>query len=290
MRERQKAKYRLIVFGLMAVLGPPAFGMGSVFAILYSILLALYSLWALRLTVVFTDDTSLGYLLCVFDAVIVVPMVLWGSTRRLLVPLVLIWLGGVFMSIRAARRLRTEPKATAGDGTAVIDSRDEASGFGTRAGFVRALGELYTGDGDSKSTGFSVVVVRLRRYEELALLSGPQAAGRALGALARRVRRQAGDALNGHQIDGYRIMDDRIALVLKGVIPGLPAIVAEARRSASARLVDGRKLEVLIGYADFPQDGVTPRELLVAAEASMEAHPAVAGGALAAGSQLVMGS
>lgn len=283
MRERQKAKYRLIVFGLMAVLGPPAFGMRSVFAILYSILLVAYSLWALRLTVVFADDASLGYLLCIFDAAIVMPMVLWGASGWLIVPLALLWVGGMFMSIKAAHRLRAELEAAGVTNAEMADAIDETSGFGSRTGFVRALRALYATGG--QETRFSLVIVRLQRYEEFALLSGSDAAGRALGALARRVQRQAGG-----KASGYRITDDRVALVLEGAVHGLSATATEARRSAPARLVDGHKLEASIGYASYPEDGATPRELLVAAEISAEVRPAVAGGALAAGSRLAMGS
>ncbi len=80
MPERQKAKYRIVVFGLLAVLGPPAFGfkVGALVA-LYSILLVAYSLWSLRLTVVFPNDSSLGYLLCLFDAALVMPLLVWGG-------------------------------------------------------------------------------------------------------------------------------------------------------------------------------------------------------------------
>lgn len=282
MTERQKAKYRLLVFGLVAVLGPPAFGMRSVFAILYSVLLVVYALWALRLTVVFHDDSSLGYLLCLFDAAIVVPLLLWGSSAWLAVPVALLWAGGLFLSIRAARRLRAELEQKAPEEADLRLPVDQATGFGSRAGFVRSLRDLYAERGDK--TEFALVVVKLQRYQELALLCGAEAAGRALGAIGRRVQRVLGAG-----VAGFRITDDRVVIVLQGNPAGLPALIAEARRTAGARLVEGHKLEVLVGYARYPADGSTPRELLISAESSAE--PAAARAAvLHAGSRLAMGS
>ena len=283
MTERRKAKYRLLVFGLIAVVGPSAFGVRGVFGILYSILLAAYALWALRLTVVFDDDMSLGYLLCLFDATIVVPLILWTSSLWLVVPMALLWVGGLLLSWLAARRLREELEgAEAGQGSGAIAPQDEATGFISRAGFVQSLRGLYAEHGGN--TRFSLVVVRLERYQEYALLSGSEAAGRALGALARRVKRIVGP--NG---SGYRITDDRIALVVEGDGFGLSSLVAEARRSTGSRLVQGHKLEVSIGYATFPRDGSTPRELLMAAELSASARPSAAAVATV-GSRLAMGS
>lgn len=258
MPERQKAKYRIVVFGLLAVLGPPAFGfkVGALIA-LYSVLLVAYSLWSLRLTVVFPNDSSLGYLLCLFDAALVMPLLVWGASIWLIVPLALVWCAGLGASIRSGRAAGKGGREETGPRRTVLPETD-ATGHMPRAAFVDELRRLYAQRVDS----FGLLVVRLQRFQEVRVLMGAEAAGQVLGALSRRVLREAGGELRG-----YHITDDRIAFILEGeVLEQAGPVAARARKAANAKLVNGQKMEALVGYSSYPADGLTPKDLLLAAD------------------------
>ncbi len=258
MPERQKAKYRIVVFGLLAVLGPPAFGfkVGALVA-LYSILLVAYSLWSLRLTVVFPNDSSLGYLLCLFDAALVMPLLVWGASFWLVVPLSLLWCGGLVASIRSAGAAGRDDHGEK-DSRRMVALETDSTGHMPRAAFVEELRRLYA----QRVESFALLVVRLQRYQEVRVLMGAEAAGQVLGALSRRVQREAGGDLRG-----YHITEDRIAFILVGeALEEAGPVAARARKAANARLVNGQKMEALVGYSSYPVDGLSPKDLLLAAD------------------------
>lgn len=283
MAERQKAKYRVVVLGLLAAFGPPAFGFRvGLLVALYSALLVAYALWALRLTVVFPNDSSLGYLLCLFDAALVMPLVVWGASPWLFVPLVLLWCAGLISSIRTATSESgaERQQRVAAAGTAALEA--DSTGYLPRAAFGDDLRGLYL----QRAEAFGILVVRLQRYQEIRVLLGQESAGQALGALSRRVQREAGGDMRG-----YHITNDRIAFILAGEgLQEAGPIAARARRAANSRLVNGQKMEALVGYAAYPVDGLSPKDLLLAAdrragEAGMSVPvrpPAAAGARLAA--------
>src|SRR3990170_16495 len=98
--EHSKGRYRLPLLGLLALFGPSVFDLRvGLFSALYSLILILYALWALRLTVVFRDDLGLGYLLALFDVALTLPLVLWGRPTWLLTPLVASWIVGLAASV-----------------------------------------------------------------------------------------------------------------------------------------------------------------------------------------------
>jgi len=247
-----------VVFGLLAVLGPPAFGfrVGALVA-LYSVLLVAYSLWSLRLTVVFPNDASLGYLLCLFDAALVMPLLVWGASFWLVVPLSILWCAGLAASIRSAGAAGREGRVEKGLRKAV-ELETDSTGHMSRTAFVEELRGLYV----QRVESFGLLVVRLQRYQEVRVLMGAEAAGQVLGALSRRVQREAGAGARG-----YHITEDRIAFILVGqALEEAGPVAARARKAANARLVNGQKLEALVGYSSYPLDGLSPKDLLLAAD------------------------
>lgn len=319
MGERQKAKYRLIVCALLAVLGPPAFGLSSVHAVPYSLLLVLYALWTVHLAATFAGDRALGFLLCLFDAALLVPLPVWGDRAWLAVPMGLLWAGGLWASVRcvhcAPATARAEPpggRDRGRTGVAVGSEGEGSSPFGARCELVETL-RARRCEAEGRGAPCAILVVRLQRYGELVAVSDVEGATRALITLVRRVRwvveeaRTPGapagngedwgggnrgpgkDRAPGGRPLGYRVADDRIVVLIPADVPDLETLAGAARRYATARLVQGRKLEASVGYAYFPADGVTLAELLAAADESAvhgvcRVEPAVGRSRLAVGS------
>lgn len=289
--EHQKATYRLLVLGILALLGPPAFGIQVGFLSgIYSVLLVAYALWALRLAVVFRDDENLGLLLSLFDLVLTLPFLLWGSAPTWSAAgCVALWTGGFLASARAKSGLR------AARSVAARSLIDPASGFYAGHRFPAAV-HVESEIADERKVAFAVVTVRVLRYEELLACHGPDAVDRAIGALSRRARHELGP-----DAEGFRLSDDLLVLVVPTYGPVETAERAGAlSRAVNGRLIDGRRVDSFVGYAVFPRDGRTARELVEAAEGSTPARAAgrtasgvrdVAGGARVAvgGSQAVLG-
>lgn len=308
MGEHQKAKYRLVAFVLIAVLGFPIFGSNRFLAAVYSILLILYSMWALRLTVVFARDPSLGYLLCFIDVVMLAPLILRGGTVLRGALLSSLWLAGLYASHYSRVCERRKALRQAAIGQKKAPARMHA---GSEIGAPKpVIGEFYglvaTFRQQIKSeptAPFLLLVMEVHRYEELLVLSGEAVAQRALVALTRRAVRAfaeafswTGDSVFAPGPIGYRIDSGRVAFMARfdhgcpGVGPSdLDAVAARVGRVVSARLVDGRKMEVSFSWARFPQDGASLEELITAAQRTAAALPYI-GAAQAARSQLAITS
>ncbi|MHB1345782.1 MAG: diguanylate cyclase domain-containing protein [Thermoleophilia bacterium] len=261
-REHLKARYRLPLLGVLAALGPSAFGLRvGLLSGLYSLILLVYGLWALRLTVVFRDDPGLGYLLSLFDVALTVPLVLWGRPTWLLAPLVTAWVLGLLASVTIRGfedRVRTRVEALV----------DPASGLRTSACFR----EFVRDEGASVASGgcFAVLTVRVHRFQELVAYYGRDSAERALIAVSRRASREAGE-----RIEAFRLSEDLLALAVP-TCGSLAAaeLAALVSKSSNRRLVEGRKIDTFVGYAVFPRDGRTADELVASAEATTTARTA----------------
>lgn len=261
--EHLKGRYRLPLLGVLAALGPSAFGLRvGLLSGLYSLILVVYALWALRLTVVFRDDTGLGYLLSFFDVALTVPLVLWGRPTWLLAPLVLAWLAGLGVTVAIRSR---EERARA-----LVEALvDPASGLRTSAcfrEFVRDQGSSLTDGGC-----FAVLTVRVQRFQELVAYYGRESAERALLAVARRACREAGG-----RIEAFRLGEDLLALAVPACGSVAAAeLAANVSKGANRRLVEGRKIDTFVGYSVFPRDGLTADELVASAEAASAARVAL---------------
>lgn len=261
--EHQKGRYRLLVLGILALFGPPAFGIQVGFlSAVYSAALVLYALWALRLTVIFRDDENLGFLLCLFDVAFTVPFILWGSGPPWVAAAgVVLWMSGFLASASIKNGRRSDRYV------ATAPLIDVASGFFSGSRFITAM-QTEIEIADARGSAFAVVTVRVQRYGELLACHGPDAVDRAIAALSRRSRRELGpDAV------GYRLADDLLTLIVPTRGPVEAAERAGAlSRAANGKLIDGRRIDSFVGYAVFPRDGQTARELVEAAEHSTPAR------------------
>jgi GGDEF domain-containing protein len=259
--EQQKARYRLLVFGLLALFGPPAFGVQvGLLSALYSLTIAGYALWTMRLTVVFHDDDSLGYLLTLFDIVMTVPLLMWGTETWLTIPVVALWVAGLSMSASIQRHSRVHRTLVQ---TSVVD---RTTGFLTAARFDAAV-EVEISLAESRRAGFALFTIRLGRFDEVRVMQGPDAAERTVAVLARR-----GQRVVGAEAQGFRLSRDVVALLVPGCNPAAAAELAVEISRAETTLIDGRRADVLVGYAVAPRDGRTASELYDAAtEAALSA-------------------
>lgn len=257
-REHQKARYRVLVFGVLALFGPPAFGISvGALSALYSLLIFLYALWALRLTVVIKDDESLGYLLTIFDVVLTLPLLLWGTVYWLALPLLTVWAGTLVSSVVIRRTCGGSLRDTGGP------IADAATGLYQPHRFPDGVGHEAS-LASSRGGYFGLVTVRVHRYQDVLSYEGPDAAQACMVSVVRRVRREIG--LCG---EGFRLGPDRIAFLLPvGNAAEAAELAVEVSLAAGERLVNGRRVDTTVGYAVGPRDGRTSEELLAAAEAS----------------------
>jgi len=263
--EQRKARYRCVVLTLLALVGMPAFGLAlGLVGVFYGVLLVGYSLWALRLTVVFHDDDSLGLLLTVLDVALTLPLLLWGSPGWLLAPLVLGWAVDLLVSLAIQRRGRRSRKASASQSLT-----DPTTGFATRSRFAGSLARVL-GEVESSGNVACLITLTIQRYEENVSYYGVEAADTALVAVSRRVLRDLGDP-----VEVFRLSNDLVAFLLADCDQvGAAEMALSASRAANSHLVGGRRVDSIVGYALAPRDGQTPAELIGAArESSFVARP-----------------
>jgi GGDEF domain-containing protein len=271
--EQRKARYRCVVLTLLALVGMPAFGLDlGLVGVFYGALLVGYSLWALRLTVIFHDDDSLGLLLTVLDVALTLPLLLWGSPGWLFAPLVLGWAVDLLTSLAIQRRARRSRQLSASQSLT-----DPATGFAIRSRFAGSLARVLE-EGESSGNSACLITLTIQRYEENVSYYGAEATENDLVAVSRRVLRELGDP-----VEVFRLSDDLVAFLLADCERVDAAEMAlSASRAANGHLVGGRRVDSTVGYALAPRDGRTPAELVGAArESSFVARPlrSAAGGA-----------
>ncbi len=312
--ELYKARARVPLIAFLAILIPPLVGVrGPLLWIAYLLFAVLYAIWALRLTAIYPQDSRLGLLLCLTDTAIVFPLIVWSGTVALRVGLLLLCAGGwafslVIRGVNSKRRLETERRsARAGRGlsggeylgrTSSVDS--ELLPQQSVSPLERAVRERL---GLFATTGarFALVVLRVLRWQEAATYYGPTAAERMLHAVARRGLRQLGpDAQHFYLSEGRvaflfatgpfapagqgaggsagRAVDEAVPVCSDPYdIEGIAMSVA---RKACEHLVDGHRVECVVGWASAPADGISVEDLLYVAETgaqSTEAFRRVAG-------------
>jgi GGDEF domain-containing protein len=260
--EQRKALYRLPLLTILALLGPSTFDLrvGLVSA-LYSLILVVYALWALRLTAVFRDDSGLGYLLALFDVALTLPLVVWGRPSWLLAPLLGSWVIGLMASVTIRSRqehayVRTEA------------SVDPATGFQASFLFREYVRDRRHADGQDEC--FGVLTLRVHRFGELVSVHGREAAERSVAAVARRARREL-----ACDTEAFRLAED--LLVFAGPVCGsleASELATAVSRAANRHLVEGRRIDSFVGYAVFPRDGYSADELVASAEATTHARSA----------------
>ncbi|MBC7293859.1 MAG: hypothetical protein H5T84_07135, partial [Thermoleophilia bacterium] len=152
--------------------------------LIYGGFVLVYALWTLRLAKLYGHDFRLGYLLCLTDLTIILPVLVWnpGVFVRLLTSAV--WAGGVVYTVAGARNTHMRAAALAegsgsgscrgsgnssgrgfGAGCGKSSTRDSSRGAGATVSFVapdrttrdNARGEVWTYRESSRITAIAAV-------------------------------------------------------------------------------------------------------------------------------------
>ncbi len=291
--ERQKARARLVLLTIIGLVCPPLAGTRSIPVwISYFVFVALYSLWSLRLAKTFTGDRRLGYLLCLTDSAVLLPLLVWTSSLFLRAGLLLICMAGLAVTYWTDRsqtiagaksRMSLRGRQTIPRGSRCEDPQELLE----RILRVR-LRILETTGGR-----FALVVLRVMRFEEMRTYYGEATAEHLLSAVGRRALR-----LLGLDAQHFLLPGGRVALVFATDeehersfgertskltvdpydVEGVAMLLA---RKVCEHLIDGRRVECVVGWASAPSDGLTAEDLMYAAESGAQSTAAfrrVAGG------------
>lgn len=293
--EHQKARVRLPLLTVLALIGPPLTGVRSASVwILYVVFVILYSLWSLRLSCNFSGDRRLGYVLCLTDTAILLPLLVWSSAVGMQAALLLVCGAGLAITY-CADRVRMEITAPA-CGVSYADERRSSSarseGSVAETSLERAVRvrlRVFTTTG----ARFGLVVLRVLRFAETASYYGEDASERVLSAVSRRGLRLLGPDGQHFPLPGGRVAflfeteqgavraDDRgeggFGWTDTYDVEGLAMTLG---RKVCEHLIDGHRVECVVGWASAPVDGLNADDLMYAAESgaqSTEAFRRVAG-------------
>ncbi len=294
MTELHKARLRLPLLTVVTVLIPSVAGIRSVPAwVLYVLFAVLYALWALRLTAKYCCDRRLGYLLCAMDAAVLLPLLVWESGPGVRSLVVVVYAAGLAMTYVVDKQSVDKRSLRRPFGAHVVHKPASGRFGGPSLPPERALEQalrIRLGLFLDNGTRFALVVLRVLRFEEARAYYGPETAERMLAAVGRRGSRRLGP-------DGQRfcLSHGRVAFVFEieasarstpGTVPewsdpyDVEGMAMQLARKTCEHLIDGRRVECVVGWASVPADGLSAEDLLFAAESgtrSTEAFRRVSG-------------
>jgi GGDEF domain-containing protein len=286
--ERQKARARLILLTLIGLVCPPLAGVRSAPVwIFYVAFLVLYSLWCTRLVRNFAGDRRLGYLLSLTDIAILMPLLVWTSAASMQAVLVVVCASGLGF-------------------TYCVDMTREMEGAHARDSRLLAEGEMQDRpEGDDRGTlleralrvrlrvfetthnRFALVLLRVVRFEEVNAYYGEDEGHHLLAAVSRR-----GLRLLGPDAQHFILPGGRVAFVFAtGAGPAqrgpsrenvfewidpydVESFAMTLARKACEHLVDGHRVECVVGWASAPSDGMSADDLMYAAESGAQSTAA----------------
>jgi GGDEF domain-containing protein len=282
--EHHKARARVVLLTLIGLVCPPLAGVRSVAVwIFYIAFLVAYSLWSLRLTRNFSGDRRLGYLLCATDTAILLPVLVWTSTASIRGALLGICAVGLLASYWAdCNSLRRRMQIGTQD-----EHSDEAGPAASRTetGLERALRvrlQVY----QSTHTRFALVVLRMVHFEDINSYYGQEASDYMVSIVTRRCLRLLGADAQDFVLPGGRVAlvfstgsgstraglsDNTFELIDPYDIESFAMTLA---RKACEHLIDGHRAECVVGWAAAPADGLTPDDLMYAAESGAQSAAA----------------
>ncbi len=297
--EHQKARARLPLLTLLAIVCPPLAGVRATGVwVGYTLFVILYSLWSLRLTRHYAADRRLGYLLCLTDTAILLPLMAWSSAAVQVV-LVLFCAAG-FALTYGADHARLERRSGARAGLHTPDGSSQPGRSVSRNSpaelvtpLERAVRERL---GVFAVTGarFALVVLRIVRFEETTSYYGTLTADRVLAAVSRRGLRLLGPDAQHFPLPGGRVAflfetdpgrrrpgSDREGAFAWSDPYDIEGLAMSVGRKACEHLVDGHRVECVVGWASAPADGLNADDLMYVAETGAQSTAAfrrVAGG------------
>lgn len=267
--ELHKARARLPLIVALSVVVPPLAGVSSVPVwVTYAFFAAVYGLWALRLAGLYASDRRLGLLLCLTDTAFLLPLLVWTDAAFGRVSLVLLGAAGWAYSLsilhsagaRSSNRMQKSPMRR-------TSLSEGPRGEGVETPLERAVRERLS---LFASTGarFALVMLRVLRFEEVAAYYGTSVADRMLHAVARR-----GLRLLGPDAQHFYLPGGRVAFLFQTDPPAgwadpydIEGLAMAVGRKACEHLVDGHRVECVVGWASAPADGLDADDLMYVAE------------------------
>jgi GGDEF domain-containing protein len=285
--EQQKARGRVVLLTLIGLVCPPLAGVRSVTVwIFYALFFVVYSLWASRLVHSFSRDRRLGYLLSVTDTATVLPLLVWTPTGAIRGVLIALCVAGLLCTVYADGRRSAPDTARLRQATLPNEGEHSTAPSHLETSLERALRvrlHVY----EATQGRFALIVLRVLRFQEMADYYGPEAADRALAALGRRGLRQLGadgqhfflpegrvafvfsTGSAGWRVDGHK--DSTFELVDPYDVESFAMALG---RKVCEHLVDGHRVECVVGWASAPADGLDAEDLLYAAESGAQSTAA----------------
>ncbi|MBN1629956.1 MAG: hypothetical protein JW990_09340 [Thermoleophilia bacterium] len=279
---------RLILLTLIGAACPPLAGVRSAAVwVLYAAFLIVYSLWALRLTRNFSGDRRLGYLLTLTDMAVLLPLLAWASSAAIQVILGLVAIAGLIATYWADR---TRARSAAGvEDSHLLEPRYAAERLGragTESALERALRVRLSVLGATQ-TRFALVILRILRHDEIGTYYGEEAAEHVTAAVVRR-----GLRVLGADAQHFALPGGRVAFVFstgsgstRAVAPteasrewidpyDVESLAMALARKSCEHLVDGHRVECVVGWASAPADGMSADDLMYAAESGAQSAAA----------------
>jgi GGDEF domain-containing protein len=287
--EQKKARARLLLLTLIGLVCPPLAGVRSAPVwIFYLAFLVLYSFWSLRLVRNFSGDRRLGYLLSLTDAAILLPLMAWSSAVALRAVLLVACGIGLAFTYWADRTRDRSAGRSGRDSDAprsrAIANRSEGERMDTP--LERALRVRLAILGRSE-TRFALVVLRLLRFEEMASYYGEEESHRLLSAVSRRGLRLLNPDAQDFELPGGRVAfvfatgDGRMRVAPQeeeafGWIDpyDVEGFAMALGRKVCEHLIDGHRVECVVGWASAPADGMSADDLMYTAESGAQSAAA----------------
>ena len=284
--EQRKARARLPLLILVALVCPPLAGVRSAPAwICYVVFVLLYSLWVLRLCAQFSGDRRLGYLLCLTDLAVLLPLLVWSTSAAVQAIIVVMCAAGMLITFVGARAARDAARSPVDRAVSRELTGSRAVDANTGAPLERAV-RVRLAVFRSTGSRFALVVLRVLRFQEMASYYGEDSSQRVLTAISRRGLRVLGPDAQHFVLPGGRVAF--LFEIASERVPGTPGVGAMDRadptdieslamalgRKACEHLVDGHRVECVVGWASAPSDGLNADDLMDVAEAGAQSTAA----------------
>jgi len=286
--ERQKARARLILLTLISLVCPPLAGVRSAPVwIFYIAFMVVYSLWTLRLTRNFAGDRRLGYLLCLTDTAILLPLLVWTSSAGMQSLLVLVCVAGLGLSFWAdctrsegVRQVRRDNRSL--EPRVALSRSREAGGEVPLERALRVRLQVL----QTARARFALVVLRIVRFEEMGAYYGEEEAEHLVAAVTRRGLRLLGPDAQHFVLPGGRVaflFATGAGATRSNPPDGAPgwidpydveSLAMALARKACEHLIDGHRIECVVGWASAPADGMSAEDLMYAADSGAQSAAA----------------
>ena len=282
--EQRKARVRLPLLILVALICPPLAGIRStIIWVSYFLFVVLYSMWVMRLCSQFAHDRRLGYLLCLTDLAILFPLLMWGSAAAVQVALIVLCAAGFAVTFVGARAEQQAARHSFARVTLTEYPEARALDANTGAPLERAV-RLRLAVFRATGSRFALVMLRVLRFDEAASYYGTESSQRIISAVSRRGLRMLGPDAQHFPLPGGRVAF--LFEIDSGRAGGAPpsatwadptdieSLAMTLGRKACEHLVDGHRVECVVGWASAPSDGLNADDLLYVAEAGAQSTAA----------------